>query len=243
MDVTIIAAIAENRVIGQDGKIPWHFKSDMHHFRVTTMWHTAIMGRKTFQSLKKPLRGRDNIVLTRNPGLLQDWVEHPNVHTARNRGEALLLAGRLEAAKNHDPPRTPTAFVIGGAEIYAEFMQFTTNMSITEIKGEYEGDTFFPEYDCNAWMELTRNQPKNGDPLEFVLYGRVFTDTADFSRVTAWAQKNPRHAWAMYRVENVESYEDMVSTIIATRTLPDREMDYLWSLAGRLEADCRSNKK
>lgn len=200
------------------------------------------MGRKTFQSLGRPLQGRDNIVLTRNPGLLQDWGDHPNVHLARNRGEALLLAGRLESAKNHRLPRVSTAFVIGGAEIYAEFLQFATNMSITEIKGEYEGDTLFPEYDCNAWMELTRNQPKNGDLLEFVLYGKVSTDTADFSRVNVWSKKNPRHAWALYRVGNVESYEDMISTIIATRTLPPKEMDYLWELAGRLESDRRAEK-
>ena len=201
------------------------------------MNHTVIMGRKTYESLGKPLQGRDNVVLSRNAGsaLLADRQTHPNLHTVRNRGEAILLAGRLEADRKHQPPNTSTAFIIGGAQIYEEFLPLATSMSLTEIGGEHHGDTFFPEFDCNIWRELTRNPPMNGDPLEFVLYGRVFAEDANFGRVSAWAEENPRHAWALHRVGNAEVHEEMISTIMGTRTLPPKQMSYLWELAGRLE--------
>jgi dihydrofolate reductase len=132
--ISLIAAIGgEKRVIGKDGALPWRIKEDLEHFKETTMGHVVIMGRKTFQSIGKPLPKRINIVITRSI----DFA-HEGVIVAYSFEDALDKA--YAQAKNKRE-----LFVIGGAEIYKEALPYADKLYLTLINGDFEGDTFFPE--------------------------------------------------------------------------------------------------
>ena len=130
-----IAAMSLNRVIGSDGKIPWHLPEDFAWFKQTTMGGVLLMGRKTFESIGKPLPGRETIVLTRG-----GWT-HPVVKTASS-PDSLPLAA--------DDPRE--VFVCGGAEIYAQMLPLCSDLYLTVVRREVDGDALFPEFD--PWFEL-----------------------------------------------------------------------------------------
>ena len=165
--VSIIAAVAENGVIGHGGTMPWRLKSDMKHFRALTMGKPVVMGRKTYLSLAlKPLPGRTNIVATREANFTA-----PGVLVARS------LEMALEAARGDALRRGTDIMVIGGAEIYAQAMPHADRLEITRIRMRPEGDTLFPPIDPAVWREsAAQPHPASaGDdaPFDFVSYVKV----------------------------------------------------------------------
>lgn len=138
--VTLIVARARNGVIGRNGTIPWCLPEDMAHFKATTMGHPVIMGRRTFDSLGKPLPGRRNIVVTRN----RDW-SHKRCERAGSLAEAVALAGGSV---------TSDVFVIGGAQLYAEAVKIADRAIVTEIDIEPAGDAFF-DWPLAGWVRRT----------------------------------------------------------------------------------------
>lgn len=128
-----IVAMADNRVIGQNGGMPWHLPGDMRWFKTTTLGNTVIMGRKTFQSIGEPLPGRANVVLSRAASA----CALPGAEVLRNTKE---LVAKL-------PGLPGKHFVIGGAEIYQALMSFTNEILLTRVAGSYEGDAFFPAFE------------------------------------------------------------------------------------------------
>jgi len=159
IELVIVAAIAENGVIGNGGEMPWHYPEDLRRFRETTMGHPVVMGRRTFESildrLGEPLPGRTNVVLTTNPSLLPDGVV-----AAESIGAAIDAAAETGAG---------TAYVVGGASVYEQFLPRADRLAITEIQAEYEGDTYFPTVDWSEWREIERHET---DDLAFVEYER-----------------------------------------------------------------------
>ena len=152
LDIIIIAAVAENGVIGRGNALPWRLKSDMAHFRALTMGKPVVLGRKTFASIGKPLAGRTTIVISRDenfsaPGI----VAAPNFESAfaTARGDAL----RRNAA---------AIVVAGGADIYAQALPRATRLVITEVHKSVDGDTRFPAIDAKLWRETARSEQKPG---------------------------------------------------------------------------------
>lgn len=166
MEVVLIAAVAENGVIGHGGAMPWRLKSDMRHFRALTSGKPVVMGRKTWASLAvRPLPGRTNIVVTRD----RDFTA-PGVLVAPSL-EAALQAGRGDALR-----RGGEIMIIGGAEIYAQAMPAATRLEITQIHARPAGDTRFPVID-NGWTEVARvvnpAGPDDDAAYDFVSYRRT----------------------------------------------------------------------
>jgi dihydrofolate reductase len=158
MRVYLVAAVAANGVIGANGKLPWHLPEDLKHFKALTLGHPVIMGRKTWESLGKPLPGRENIVVTRAPG-----YDAPGASVASSLESALAFcAGE------------PVAFVIGGGELYADALPLAQGLVLTEIQRDYAGDARFPAIDRAQWHETQRKPQTGADGLrfDFVLYER-----------------------------------------------------------------------
>jgi dihydrofolate reductase len=156
--VYLVAAVAANGVIGAGGQLPWRLPEDLRHFKELTLGHPVIMGRRTWESLGKPLAGRENIVVTRTPGYTA-----PGAHVASSLDAAIALcAGE------------PLAFVIGGSELYATALPLADGLVLTEIRRDYAGDVRFPEFDRSAWRETQRKPQAGADGLrfDFVLYER-----------------------------------------------------------------------
>ena len=150
--IAIVVAVAENGVIGKDGRLPWRIPSDIKRFRQLTMGKPVIMGRKTFQSLAKPLDGRDNIVVTRDPGF------SPTGTVA-----VASLEAALEAARERAQARcVEEIMVIGGAEIYRAALPLADRIYLTRVHAAPDGDTFFPEPDPGNWREVSREALARG---------------------------------------------------------------------------------
>ncbi|MCD6705770.1 MAG: type 3 dihydrofolate reductase [Thiobacillus sp.] len=151
--VSVIAALARNRVIGIENRLPWRLPEDLAHFKALTLNHPILMGRKTFESLGRPLPGRTNIVITRNPGYRRDGCL-----VADSIAAALALC--RDAAE---------VFFIGGAELYAQAIPLADRLYLTEVDIEAEGDARFPDYDRSAFREVSRESHtgEKGDALEF----------------------------------------------------------------------------
>lgn len=145
MTLAIIAAIGKNRVIGRAGKLPWHISDDLKRFKRLTMGNTVLMGRKTFESLGKPLPGRRNVVVTSRT--------MPGIETYASLDAALAALA--------DQGRV---FVIGGAQIYAQVLEQADELYLTFVDGEYEGDVFFPPYEhlLGTTYELVREEQHPG---------------------------------------------------------------------------------
>jgi dihydrofolate reductase len=142
--ISLLVAMDEKRGIGKDGKLPWRLSSDMKRFRELTMGHHIIVGRKTFESIGKALPGRQTIVVTRNP----------NHKSERYECEGCQFAGSVPAAIDLAEARGDSeAFVIGGADIYAQALAVADRVYLTEVHAEVDADTFFPEFDRRAWIE------------------------------------------------------------------------------------------
>ena len=162
MRISIIAILASNNVIGRDNQLPWYLPADLKRFKALTMSHHLIMGRKTFESLGKPLPGRTNVVVTRSgdfcaPGI----VVVPSLDAA------------LDVAKGDDE-----IFIAGGAQIYEQMIHRADRMYLTRIHADVEGDTFFPDFDdVTEWtlVDSEHNEPdeKNTLPYSFLTYERV----------------------------------------------------------------------
>lgn len=135
MTISIVAAVAENGVIGRDGGLPWRLPADTKFFKELTTGHTVIMGRKTWDEIARPLRHRRNIVITRNVAWSAEGAER-----------AGSLAAALELAGGE-----AQVFVIGGAEIYRQALPIVDRMYLTHVHAEVEGDTHFPEWDAADW--------------------------------------------------------------------------------------------
>ena len=159
LPVTLVAAMGRNRVIGLDGDMPWHFSEDLAHFKRTTMGGTMVMGRKTFDSIGRPLPGRRTIVITRNTG----WA-HDGVEVVHSLGEA------LELAANSEPQHAAGVFVVGGGDVYAQALPIADRLVLTEIDDAPEGDTYFPEWSRDDWAETARRE---AGELAFVTWERV----------------------------------------------------------------------
>ncbi len=144
--VSIVAAVAENGVIGRKGDLPWRIPSEMRHFRRLTLGKPVIMGRTTFASLKKPLGGRDNIILTRQPD-----VQAGGAIVVGSVEEALDLAADCARRRN-----AGEIMVIGGAEIYAAMVPYARRLYLTRVHASPEGDAYFPSIDLTDWAERQR---------------------------------------------------------------------------------------
>ncbi len=148
MRVSIIAAHDFHKVIGFEGKIPWYIPADLQRFKDLTLGNAVIMGRKTFQSIGRPLSGRLNIVLTSNRSWFEreyggyGWFKPDRVAVADSYEDALLIA-QLQGYQH--------VFAIGGHEIYSSAIKDADDMYITLVHGHYQGDAFFPEYSCRRW--------------------------------------------------------------------------------------------
>ena len=152
--LALIVAMAENRVIGRNNQLPWRIKEDLAFFKRTTMGKPMIMGRKTFDSIGKPLPGRTTIVVTRNA----DW-RYEGVETAGSVDEAIRLANRrIEQTGGAE------IMVVGGAEIYAQTLDRAERLYITEIAAAPDGDAYFPEFDRSAFQEVGRDTRSDHDP-------------------------------------------------------------------------------
>ena len=169
MDIVLLAAVAQNGVIGRDNTLPWRLKSDMQHFRSVTMGKPMVMGRRTYQSIGKPLPGRTTIVVSRDPAFAA-----PGILVAPN------LAAALEAARGDALRRGAGAIVVaGGGDIYVQAMPVATQLSITEVRKNVDGDARFPAIDPQSWREISRSehQPAADDECSFafVAYERINT--------------------------------------------------------------------
>jgi dihydrofolate reductase len=140
--IALIWAMARNRVIGRDNSLPWHLPADMRHFRELTTGHPVLMGRKTYESLGRPLPGRTNIVVTSN----RDYAAQGCL-VANSLDEALVLAVSLTR------PDDPQIFVIGGEKLYAQMLPYADRLYVTLVDAEIKGDAWFPDFDMTEWRE------------------------------------------------------------------------------------------
>jgi dihydrofolate reductase len=169
MEVVLIVAVAENGVIGARGAIPWRLKSDQQRLKAMTMGKPVVMGRKTFISLRRPLPGRTNIVVTRDAGFRAAGAV---VTTSFDAARAVATGDALR--------RFATEIaVIGGAEIYAQWMARADRLEITEVHARPEGDTYFAAIDAADWEEVARQRHPAGPD-----------DNADYSYVTYRRRKS-----------------------------------------------------
>jgi dihydrofolate reductase len=156
MTLAIIVAMTKDGVIGDKGKIPWHIREDLQRFKRLTMGHPIIMGRRTYESIGKPLPGRTNIALTQSPNL----IASPEV----------VRLGSLKAALDYCRERDEElVFVIGGGKVYEAALPLADKLFITEVHRDVAGDTKFPAYDRAAWTETAR---EDGPEWSFVEYER-----------------------------------------------------------------------
>lgn len=158
--ISIIVAMALNRTIGINNTLPWRCPEDLKHFKKLTMGHHMIMGRKTFESIGKPLPGRTTVVVTRNPALTIDGC---------------TVTQSLEEAINSCANENEI-FIVGGGEIYSQALQLADMLYITEIQQEVKGDANFPAFDKNEWREISRDKQTQQEPqalkFDFVTYRR-----------------------------------------------------------------------
>jgi dihydrofolate reductase len=159
--VVLIAAVAANGAIGKDNALPWRLKADLAHFKAATLGHPIVMGRKTWESLGRPLPGRTNIVISRDPGYAA-----PGAHVVDS------LAAAIAACADHQQ-----LFVIGGAQIYALALPLADRLMLTEVDAAIDGDAFFPAFDRSAFEETARrHQSRDADndhAADFVDYRRI----------------------------------------------------------------------
>jgi dihydrofolate reductase len=152
MRVSLIVAAAENGVIGAAGGLPWRLSSDLKTFRRLTMGKPIIMGRKTFQTLKKPLDGRENIVVTRDA-----MFEATGVTAVNSVADAMTLARVLAITSGADE-----IMIMGGAEIYAGALPYADRIYLTRVHASPEGDVHFPELEVDQWREVSRETLPRG---------------------------------------------------------------------------------
>jgi dihydrofolate reductase len=156
MRITLVAAMSLNRVIGNRGQLPWRLPADLARFKRLTMNHAVIMGRKTFDSIQKPLPGRSNIVITRQRGWNAPFGG--DVTVAHNLTEAMAQARQLDESTHHQNE----IMILGGAEIYRQAMPLAHSVQLTVVEADFEGDAFFPDFDPAQWT-LAHDEPHTAD--------------------------------------------------------------------------------
>ena len=159
--LSIIVAIAKNNIIGKDNKLIWHLPEDLKRFKKLTTGHTIIMGRKTFESLGKVLPNRKHVIITKNK---EFSINDKNVEIIN---DISLIDTYIKSNEE--------CFVIGGSSIYSQLMPYANKMYITEINEEFDGDTFFPDFDKNEWEVLEKEMQMDKNSLytyEFITYIR-----------------------------------------------------------------------
>ena len=149
--LSIIVAVARNRVIGANNTLPWHLPEDLKRFRALTTGHHIIMGRKTYESINRLLPGRTTVIVTRNSN-----YQVAGALIANSLQQAIKLCGNDEEV-----------FLIGGAELYRDGMKLANKLYITEIDAAFEGDAFFPEFDKTKWQEISRERHTSAQGLNF----------------------------------------------------------------------------
>jgi len=149
--ICLIAALASNRIIGRDNALPWRLPADLKRFKALTTGHAVLMGRKTHESIGKPLPGRRNLVLSRNPSYRAPGCEV--VHS---------LDAAVAACHG-----TQVIFIIGGAELYREALPRAQRLEFTEIHAEFEGDAVFPQFPLHEWREVAREIHGGEDGIPF----------------------------------------------------------------------------
>lgn len=151
--IVLVAAVARNGAIGTKGGLPWRLPSDLKHLRATTWGHPMIMGRKTYDSIGKPLPGRETIVVTRDQSFVREGV-----HVVGSIDEALALGAARAEAMGVD-----AIMVVGGADIYRATLDRADRIVLSEVDLEPEGDAFFPQIDMGLWRETSRETPPKGE--------------------------------------------------------------------------------
>lgn len=163
---TIIAAVARNGIIGRDGDMPWRLSSDLKRFKALTLGKPVVMGRKTYDSIGKPLPGRPNVVISR-----QAAVGHADVSMAHSLAEAMRAAERLAIETGVDE-----ICIIGGGQIYAQAIGLADRMCITHVEADLDGDASFPAIDPDVWqageMIAVPAGEKDSYPTRFIVYER-----------------------------------------------------------------------
>jgi dihydrofolate reductase len=146
MKLALICAMAENRTIGRNNSLPWHLSEDLKYFKRTTMGNSIIMGRKTWESIGRPLPGRTNIVISRDPDYAAEGTK-----VVSSLDAAIKLAESISIIDGSEE-----AFVIGGAGLYKEALPYAERFHLTRVHGEVEGDTFLAEFNEDEWNEVSR---------------------------------------------------------------------------------------
>ena len=158
---SLVVAVAENGVIGRGNQLPWKLPDDMAYFKAVTMGHPVVMGRRTYESIGRPLKGRENIVVSRNPGL-----QAPGCRVVGSLGEAWAAANGAEEVA-----------VIGGTTLFAETLPVADRIHLTEVQAAVPGDTFFPPFDREQWREteVTRHpaDERQAYPFRIVVLDRL----------------------------------------------------------------------
>jgi dihydrofolate reductase len=159
MTISIVVAISENHAIGKDNKLLWRLPADLKHFKEITTGHTIIMGRKTYESVGRPLPNRRNIIITRQPIAIE------GCEVVNSIDAALALCAEEDEV-----------FIVGGAEIYRQSLHLTNRIYLTVVHKEFEGDSFFPEIKKEDWKEVSREDhqadEKNPLPYSFITLER-----------------------------------------------------------------------
>lgn len=159
--IHLVVAKSDNNVIGHDNQLIWHLPNDWKHFKEITTGHPIIMGRKTFESIGRILPNRTNIIITRNKNYSIE-----NTKVAHSLNEAIEIAKKIDE----------DIFIIGGGKIYEQALDLVDILEVTEVHGNFEGDTYFPEIDLNVWKEISRikhhKDEKNKFDYSFVRYER-----------------------------------------------------------------------
>ncbi|MCL5428228.1 MAG: dihydrofolate reductase [Chloroflexi bacterium] len=158
MLISLVAAVDQRSGIGRDNRLPWHLSDDLKHFRRLTMGHHVLMGRKTYESSQGKMPGRKLIVLSRSAGLLASDVK---------------IVSSLEAGIQFAQAAGETElFIIGGAQVFAQALPFADHIYYTEVHADAGADTFFPDFDCTQWKEISRQDfpsgPKNDFPFSIL---------------------------------------------------------------------------
>lgn len=168
MILSAIAAMAKNRVIGKDNKLPWHLPEDLKFFKEKTKGKIMIMGRKTFESLGKPLPNRFHVVITRNPDYK---FEDPNVEVVSNLQQAMELCHMLTT--KYKAKFGEEVFVVGGGEIYRESLDIVDRIYLTVIEQDFAGDAKFPEFKESDFELTQKIEKKEPLPFSFRTYDRI----------------------------------------------------------------------
>ena len=165
MNLSLIVAASQNNVIGRDNQLPWHLPEDLAYFKSVTMNKPLLMGRKTFESIGRPLPGRTNIVITRDP----TW-SHEGVQVAMGLNAALALAEGVCTKKDTDE-----VMVIGGEQIYRLCLPHANRLYLTRVDALVDGDAFFPDFDQKAWQQVSEKMPQQvqSHPYRFLVLERI----------------------------------------------------------------------